>query len=86
MISYSVKPSKVRYDFNPQYCVTHGFSKNLPRVQRNEDEASSDDESFVSITEVPYADPNMAEIHKALKPDSDPLDKNRASLDPNLNQ
>ena len=34
----------------------------------------SDDESFVSITEVPFADPSMAEIHKAHKPDSDPLE------------
>jgi hypothetical protein len=42
------------------------------RLQRNEDEASSD-ESFVSIKEVPYADLNMAEIHKAHNPDSDPL-------------
>jgi hypothetical protein len=43
------------------------------RLQRNEDEASSDDESFVSITEVPYVDLSMAEIHRAHKPDSDPL-------------
>jgi hypothetical protein len=32
MISYSVKPSTVRYHFNLQYCATHGFSKKLPRV------------------------------------------------------
>jgi hypothetical protein len=37
-------------------------------------EASSDDESFVSITEVPFADPSMADIHKAHKPDSNPLE------------
>jgi hypothetical protein len=46
----------------------------IARLQRNEDEASSDDESFVSITEVSFADPNMAEIHKAHKPASDPLE------------
>jgi hypothetical protein len=45
------------------------------RLQRNEDEASSDDESFVSITEVPFADPSMAETHKAHKPDSDPSEE-----------
>jgi hypothetical protein len=44
------------------------------RLQRKEDEASSDDESFVSITEMPYADPSLAEILKAHKPDSDPLE------------
>jgi hypothetical protein len=35
------------------------------RLQRNEDE--------VSITEVPYADPDMEQIYKAHKPDLDPL-------------
>jgi hypothetical protein len=50
------------------------FKEVTARLQRNEDEASSDDESFVSITEVPYADPSMAEIHKAHKPDPDPLE------------
>jgi hypothetical protein len=44
------------------------------RLQRNEDKASSDDESLVSITEVPYADPSMEETYKAHKPDSDPLE------------
>jgi hypothetical protein len=44
------------------------------RLQRNEDEASSDDESFVSNTEVPFAGPSTAEIHKANKVDSDPLE------------
>jgi hypothetical protein len=30
------------------------------RLRRNDDEASSDDESLVSIMEVPFADPSMA--------------------------
>jgi hypothetical protein len=68
MISYSVKPSTVQYHFKLLYCAI------TARLQRNEDEASSDDESFVSITEVPFADPSMAETHKAHKPDSDPLE------------
>jgi hypothetical protein len=55
------------YHSNPLNCVT-------ARLQRNEDEASSDDESFVSITEVPFADPSMSEIHKVHKPDSDALE------------
>jgi hypothetical protein len=46
----------------------------VARLQRNEDEVSSDEESFVSITEVSYADPNTTEIYKAHKPDSDPLE------------
>jgi hypothetical protein len=37
-------------------------------------EFSSDDESFVSTTEMPYADPSIAEIYKAHEPDSDPLE------------
>jgi hypothetical protein len=32
MITYSVKPSMVRYHSNPLYCATHGFSKKLLRV------------------------------------------------------
>jgi hypothetical protein len=43
-------------------------------LQRNKDEVTTDEESFVSITEVPYADPNIAEIYKAHKPDSDSLE------------
>jgi hypothetical protein len=63
---------------NPQW-----FLKEVAaRLQRNEDEASSDEESFVSITEVPYADLNISrrirsarsEIYKAHKSDSDPLE------------
>jgi hypothetical protein len=72
-ISFSIKPSLVWYYSNHQYCATHGFSKNF-RLQWNKNEVSSDEESFVSITKVPYADPNMAEIYKAPKPDSDPLE------------
>jgi hypothetical protein len=32
MISYSVKPSMVRYQSNLLYCAIHGSSKKLPRV------------------------------------------------------
>jgi hypothetical protein len=59
-ISYSVKPSTSLLR-NPWFC-----KEVTARLQRNEDEASSDDESFVSITEVPSADPSMAEIHKRI--------------------
>jgi hypothetical protein len=32
MISNSVKPSTVRFYFNPKYYATYGFSRKLPRV------------------------------------------------------
>jgi hypothetical protein len=44
------------------------------RLQQSEDKVFSDDESFVSIMEVPYSDPSMAEIYKAHMPDSVPLE------------
>jgi hypothetical protein len=68
MISYSVMPSTVILR-NPSF-----LKEVTARLQRNEDEAYSDDESFVSITEVPFADPSTAEIHNAHKPHSDPLE------------
>jgi hypothetical protein len=62
MISFSVKPSTFYYHFNLLL-----LKEVSARLQQNEDEVSSDEESFVSITEVPYAGPNMAEIYKAHK-------------------
>jgi hypothetical protein len=41
------------------FCNPWFLKEVTARLQRNEDEASFDDESFVSITEVPFADPSM---------------------------
>jgi hypothetical protein len=80
-VDYDQKLGQVEHGsipLNPSILRSPLFLKEVSaRLQRNEDEVSSDD----LITEVPFADSNMAEIYKAHKPESDSLEP----LDPNLN-